>query len=152
MRPRRRSAPLRRWPLALPGALLATALAAEEPMGPPAPPQERARRVYTAAGFSGVDDAGLRRALERSRELYVVAAGADFATTNYALDRGGAEANPLVRRRELVVPVKVAAVWGTLRLEERLRREGHDGWARVVRWGFVVLNAGAATWNLAVAP
>jgi hypothetical protein len=138
--------PLMRWlPIAL-AALLPSGLAvASEQAGPPEPPPLRA---YDVPGFDGVDERALRRDLDRSLNLYVAAAMADFGSTNYALNRGGREANPIIAHRALVAPVKVMAVMGTLRTEEKLRRAGHDGWADVVRWGFFVLNVAAAAWNV----
>jgi hypothetical protein len=94
----------------------------------------------------------MRRALERSLELYTAAAMADFGATHLALSRGGRELNPLLRRRGMIAPVKVASVWAALRIEEALRRSRHEGWARFLRWSFVVLNFGLATWNLATLP
>jgi hypothetical protein len=99
-----------------------------------------------------VDDAPIRRALERSLELYTVAAAADFGSTHFALNRGGSEVNPLIRTRGLVAPVKAISVYAVLRIEEKLRRSRHAGWAAFLRWSFVVLNLGLATWNLATLP
>lgn len=146
----------RRAPLVAAAAALglaaAGASAAQDPAGPPAPPGRGELRRYEASGFSGVDDAPLRRALARSLELYTAAAAADFGSTQLALSRGGREANPLIRRRGLVAPVKALSVWAVLEIEERLRRSRHDGWARLLRWSFVAFNLGLAAWNLASLP
>ena len=123
----------------------APAQAQERGPGPPPP-------AYDVPGFESVEDRRLRRELNRSLELYVAAAMADFGTTQFALSRGAREANPLIPHRVLVGPAKAAAVLGVLKAEESLRRHGHDGWARVVRWGFVTINVGAALWNIANTP
>jgi orotate phosphoribosyltransferase len=132
--------------------LLGAAPAAAQEAGPPAPPDPAELRRFEASGFTGVDDAPIRRALERSLELYTVASAADFGSTHFALNRGGREVNPLIRQHGLVAPVKVISVYAVLRIEEKLRRSRHDGWAGFLRWSFVVLNIGLATWNLATLP
>jgi len=126
-------------------SLAAAGTAAAGQVGPPEPPPLRA---FDVPGFEGVDERSLRRELEHSLNLYVAAAMADFGSTNYALNRGGREANPIIAHRALVAPVKVVAVIGALRTEEKLRRAGHDGWADVVRWGFFAFNVAAAAWNV----
>lgn len=141
-----------RWVAASVVLAAAGASVAQEPAGPPAPPGRDDLRRFEAAGFSGVDEAPIRRALERSLELYTASAAADFGSTHLALSRGGTEVNPLMRRRGLVAPVKALSVWLVLRIEERLRRSRHDGWAGLLRWSFVALNLGLATWNLATLP
>lgn len=141
--PRRRNAAM-----VFAALLLATpepAIAQEAEPGPPAP-------AYGVPGFANVDDRRLRRQLERSVELYVTAAMADFGTTQFALSRGAREANPLIPHRALVAPVKVVAVLGVLKAEEALRRRGHDGWAGFLRWTFVAINLAAAAWNIANTP
>jgi hypothetical protein len=81
-----------------------------------------------------------------------LAAGADWASTEYALAHGATEANPVMqgsagKRAVLKGAQATVAAWGEYELEKR----GKKGWAKVVRWGVPALNVLVAAHNMRVA-
>lgn len=76
-------------------------------------------------------------------------AGADWASTEYAIKRGATEANPVMRgsagkRAALKAGQAGFVAWA----EWKLEKDGHKGWAKVVRWGVPALNFAVAAHNL----
>ena len=85
--------------------------------------------------------------------VLTIAASADLASTHYALKvcPGCYEANPFMREPAVGLLVKTASIAGTTWAAESLRKKGHKGWAKVVRWGVAGLWLGLAANNLRVA-
>jgi hypothetical protein len=73
---------------------------------------------------------------------------ADLLTTQMALNQGGLELNPLMRRPETRYPLSLAAtglgMWGTKALYER----GHPNAAKTAAIMSIVIPLIAAGWNL----
>jgi hypothetical protein len=78
-----------------------------------------------------------------------LAAGADVASTHYALSRCPLcyERNPLMRSANAQIVLKAAGVAGTAWACDRLRKDGHKGLARVLRWTVVAGWSGLAVHN-----
>jgi hypothetical protein len=81
-----------------------------------------------------------------------LAAGADWASTEYAIAHGAREANPVMqgpagKRAVLKGAQATVAAWGEYELEKR----GKKGWAKVVRWGVPAINVLVAAHNMRVA-
>ena len=82
-----------------------------------------------------------------------LAAAADQASTGYALracDRCY-EANPAMREPAVALPLKAGGIAAVSAGCARLRRDGHRGWARAVRWGVAGLWFGLAAHNVGTA-
>ena len=79
-----------------------------------------------------------------------MAAGADLASTHWALERcsGCSEGNPLMSEPALAIAVKAAGVAGVSLGCRELRRMGHPRAAKVLRWGVVAIWMGVAAHNL----
>lgn len=77
-----------------------------------------------------------------------VANALDLLTTQQAINRGGYEANPLLREPEYRYPLKLAAtglgMWGTRELAQR----GHPTAAKTAAILSIVIPLLAAGWNL----
>lgn len=78
-----------------------------------------------------------------------IAAGADIATTEVALNRYELqEANPLLQTTSARVGWKVGLTVALVWLAEELDDQGRHGTARAVQWLATGLWAGAAVWNV----
>ena len=80
--------------------------------------------------------------------MWVAGAGADYASTRYALARGGVEANPLQsgQGRQLAAQAGYAAAgcWA----DAKLRSKGRLKLARALRIGLLALKLGLAVRNV----
>lgn len=81
-----------------------------------------------------------------------VAASGDFASTRYALKvcPQCRELNPLMREPAVAILVKGASVAATTAGCEKLRKSGHPGWAKVVRWAVAGFWLGLSANNIAL--
>jgi hypothetical protein len=89
---------------------------------------------------------------QRTLLIQSVGAGADLFSTEWALKHGAVEKNPIMRgstaKRVALKSLQVGvATWGA----EKLEKDGHKGWAKVVRWGVPALNVLVAAHNMRVA-
>jgi len=95
---------------------------------------------------------GVARADELTVDVVTLslAAGADVASTHYALSRCQTcyERNPLMREAAGQVALKAASIAGTAWACDRLRKDGHGGLAKVLRWTVVGVWGGLAVNNL----
>jgi hypothetical protein len=79
----------------------------------------------------------------------VAAAGADLASTEYALRQPGLrEANPLMQTPGNRVALKLATTAAVIGIARHLDAKGHRRGARVVRWAAIIGWGGAAVWNM----
>jgi len=79
-----------------------------------------------------------------------LAAGADQASTAYAMHRGAVEANPLMREPAAAVAIKAAGIAGTALACQHLRKTGHTRAAKVLRWTVAAVWMGIAARNVHV--
>jgi hypothetical protein len=82
-----------------------------------------------------------------ARQAVPIAAGADLATTEIALQRGLVEVNPLMQNRGTRITLKLAATGLIVWLCEKLEEDGHDTAAKWLQWITVGAWGGAATLN-----
>lgn len=79
--------------------------------------------------------------------VYVVGSAADLGSSEYAIERGGAEANPVQQTRGLRIGVQAATAgvgcWADAKLSKR-----HRNGARVLRVAVLALKLGLAIHNV----
>jgi len=89
---------------------------------------------------------------DATRDIVVLglAAGADIASTHYALANcsGCYEANPVMSEPSVSLVVKAGSIAATAWACDRLRKAGHPRGAKWLRWGVAGMWLGAAGWNL----
>ena len=78
-----------------------------------------------------------------------LAAGADLASTEYALRTGQfRELNPFLQDQGARIGVKLAAATVVIWTSKKLEKDGHKGWSKGLRIGVVMIWGGVAAWNL----
>lgn len=87
---------------------------------------------------------------DRYETALVASTAADFITTEIGLARGVHEANPLMRKRGVRIATGAAQVVLFDLLYRKLRKDGHDGWAKALILMPTVAHFGAAGWNVSV--
>jgi len=91
-------------------------------------------------------------ALAQDVAVLSIAAGADLASTHYALKRCPScyERNPLMTEPALSIVLKSAAVAGVSLGCDKLRKDGHGRAAKVLRWTVVAVWLGIAANNVRI--
>ena len=89
-------------------------------------------------------------AWDRYETAMYLTAAVDFTSTEIALANGFHEANPRQQRRLTRIGTVAAQVALTQLLYRRLRRDGHDGWARAIILIPTISHGAAAGWNVGV--
>ena len=113
-------------------------------------PARAALLAFLAAGLVLIlaDTACPMDATQTDVAILSLAAGADYASTHYALSRGLHETNPLMGEPALSLALKAASVAATTAACRSLRRGGHRRAAKVARWGVAAIWMGVAARNL----
>lgn len=78
-----------------------------------------------------------RVSISRPAALYLGLGAADYASTQYALQHGAVEGNPLMVQHMALKHLGLAAA--TTYADVQLQRRGHRGWAKGLRVGVFVL-------------
>jgi hypothetical protein len=85
--------------------------------------------------------------IKRPLILYGLGNSADFASTEYALGRGGHEVNPLMRERGGRLAVKLAHTSAATAFDVWLQKKHHKA-VKPVRIAVCSLLAGMTAWNV----
>ena len=89
-------------------------------------------------------------AIQTDVAVLSMAAAADIASTQWALRRcsGCYEVNPVMSEPVVSVAVKGAGVAAVALGCDQLRRRGHPGWAKALRWTVAAMWFGVAAHNV----
>jgi len=79
--------------------------------------------------------------------VYGLAAGADLASTQFAIGHGATEANPVVQGSGNRAALKLAEMVGLTLLDTTIQKKNPKA-ARWLRWTVIVAYGGVAAWNL----
>ena len=73
--------------------------------------------------------------------------GADIATTEVILSRGGRELNPFMQNRGTRSAWAAARIVVAVQVPRELEKSGHKGWARGLRVAYLVIGGAIVTHN-----